>query len=63
MTTRPKVEVRQTASYGGVTGKAVAWCHEPDCKWVYVNGVKTDVQDQAKYHREHHRREAAGGAG
>lgn len=56
----PKVEIRSTASNGALA-KHVAWCHEPGCGWVYVNSVKTDVQDQARYHRAEHRHEAAAG--
>lgn len=50
---RPKVEVRQVP----YSDKHVAWCSEPECAWVYVNGVKSDVQCQATHHRAQHRRE------
>lgn len=35
-------------------------CKEGDCGWVYSNYVKSDVEAQARYHRDaHERREQA----
>ena len=63
VTARPKVEVRATPSLHGSFARFVGWCHEPGCTWVYVNGVKTDVQEMAKYHRAQHRNDGAAGGG
>jgi hypothetical protein len=32
-----------------------ARCHEAGCRWHYENVVKTDVNEQARNHRGHHR--------
>ncbi len=61
VTAQPKVEIRATPALHGSFSRHVAWCHEPGCTWIYVNGVKTDVQEMAKYHRAQHRNAAAGG--
>lgn len=55
---RVNVQVRDVPHH---RGQQVAWCHEPGCPWVYVNISKTDVQQQATWHRQKHRAEAARG--
>jgi len=55
---RPIVVIRPTSRGGYPRGAHVVWCHEPGCEYVYVAAVKTDAQDQARYHRDHHRKAA-----
>lgn len=51
---RPVVHIRPA---NGVAGRTyhVAWCATDDCEFVYIAAVKTDAQEQARWHRDSHR--------
>lgn len=58
---RPVVLIRPASRSDGSTSHVV-WCQTADCQFVYVAAVKTDAQDQARYHREHHRKDTTNAA-
>lgn len=58
-TARPVVKVEPNEY---VEGGTIAICHVEGCDWYYANVVKADVVEQARWHRDHHRAAAAGGA-
>lgn len=59
---RPKVTVTTLTYSAAGNTKHVAACEH--CPWSYSNFVKSDVQEQARRHRDDHRqgRVPAGGA-
>lgn len=54
---RPDVRIREQ----GHSNRHTAWCYEPECSWTYSNSAKTDVYQQATWHRQKHRKEESGG--
>lgn len=63
--TRPVVKVLPGPPQSRVVGPShrevidtpwTAVCQTGDCRWTYTNVVKTDVEQQARWHRDHHRR-------
>lgn len=51
---RPKVTIETEAVASGPLAHR-ARCLVPGCRWAYGPAVKTDAQQQATWHRGHHR--------
>lgn len=50
---KPKVEIRTAGT--GTAIRHIVWCSTPGCAFVYAAAVKSDANDQAKWHRNSHR--------
>ena len=55
---RPRVTIEphpKTFATGATAIYHLVTCHVPACGFTYDAAVKTDAEDQAKWHRHHHR--------